>query len=37
MSELHQDWDFYPCRVDDNPASITLNLGLMRHGPIAEA
>jgi hypothetical protein len=24
-----EEWDFYPCRVDDGPASISLNLSLI--------
>ncbi len=26
-----QDWDFYPCRVDGEPASISLNLWFLEH------
>jgi hypothetical protein len=32
---MKQDWDFYLCRVDDKPASIYLNLGLIQESPIA--
>lgn len=27
--ETEDEWDFYPCRVDDGPASIFLNLALI--------
>jgi hypothetical protein len=37
MTEINDEWDFYPCRVDDNPASISLNLGYWRHTPLADA
>jgi len=26
VNDDHDSWDFYPCRVDDRPASISLNL-----------
>jgi hypothetical protein len=26
MTDAKDRWDFYPCRVDDRPASISLNL-----------
>jgi hypothetical protein len=26
MSDEEDEWDFYPCRVDDEPASISVNL-----------
>jgi regulator of RNase E activity RraB len=34
MSE--DEWDFYPCRVDDEPASILVNLRFAREQPSAE-
>ena len=37
MSEVRDEWDFYPCRVDDNPASIYLNLGYAEDAPIVSA
>jgi hypothetical protein len=30
---VEEDWDFYPARVDDEPASIYLNLALARIAP----
>ena len=29
MVSEQEEWDFYPCRVDDGPASISLNLSLI--------
>jgi hypothetical protein len=33
--EVADEWDFYPCRVDDEPASIFLNLWFRERAPIA--
>ena len=33
MEEKVEDWDYYPCRVDDKPASIFLDLALASSGP----
>jgi hypothetical protein len=32
---VEDDWDVYPCLVDDNPASIFLNLRYEREAPLA--
>lgn len=32
---MSEDWDFYPLRVDNEPASIYLNLALARLGPLS--
>lgn len=29
----HDEWDFYPCRVDDHPASILINLRFLYEDP----
>jgi regulator of RNase E activity RraB len=31
---MSENWDFYPCRVEDEPASIMLNLGLAKEAPL---
>lgn len=31
---MSENWDFYPCRVEDEPASIMLNLGLAKEAPV---
>ena len=31
------EWDFYPCRVDDAPASIFLNLWFEKKAPVTSA
>lgn len=33
---MTENWDFYPCRVEDEPATIMLNLGLAQAAPVAE-
>jgi uncharacterized protein (TIGR01619 family) len=33
---MSSDWDFYACRVDDEPASIFLDLGVRRDAPSNE-
>jgi regulator of RNase E activity RraB len=30
----HDEWDFYPCRVDDHPASILINLRFLYEDPL---
>ena len=35
--EEKDDWDFYPCRVDDAPASIFVNQRFARSGPVRDA
>ena len=35
--EIPDEWDFYPCRVDDAPASLTLNLWFREYAPLPEA
>jgi uncharacterized protein (TIGR01619 family) len=32
---LSEDWDFYLCRVDDQPASIFVDLGIAEKAPLA--
>lgn len=32
---MSENWDFYPCRVEGEPASIMLNLGLHNEAPVA--
>ena len=34
---MEDDWDFYPCRIDDYAASIVLNLRYAAEAPPAEA
>ena len=34
---IEDDWDFYPCEVDNNPASMSLNLAIARHLPLPES
>ncbi|UUV20861.1 DUF695 domain-containing protein [Paenimyroides aestuarii] len=34
--EIPQDWVFYACKVDNNPASIRINLALDKIAPIAD-
>jgi len=34
---VENEWDFYPCRVDDAPASIYLNLWFAKHAPLSSA
>jgi uncharacterized protein (TIGR01619 family) len=36
MSAMTEDWDFYSCRVDDELASIYLNLALIKDAPRAD-
>jgi hypothetical protein len=31
---MSDEWDFYPCRVDDKPASIFVDLGVRAHAPL---
>lgn len=31
---MSENWDFYPCRVEDEPASIMVNLGIAAEAPI---
>jgi uncharacterized protein (TIGR01619 family) len=31
---MSDTWDFYPCRVDDKPASIFVDLGIARDAPM---
>jgi uncharacterized protein (TIGR01619 family) len=33
---MSDDWDFYPCHVDDKPASIFVDLGIRADVPIAD-
>lgn len=33
---MSDDWDFYFCRIDDNPASIFVDLGIAKEAPIAK-
>jgi uncharacterized protein (TIGR01619 family) len=33
---MSDDWDFYPCRVDDKPASIFVDLGICADVPIVD-
>lgn len=35
--QAEDEWDFYPCRVDDAPASIFLNLWFEKKAPVAAA
>jgi uncharacterized protein (TIGR01619 family) len=35
--EVPDEWDFYPCRVNDGPASLALNLWFRENAPIAAA
>lgn len=35
--EPEDEWDFYPCRVDDEPASIFLNLWFEKKAPVTSA
>jgi hypothetical protein len=35
--QVPDNWDFYPCQVDDAPASIFLNLWFAEHDPPATA
>ena len=37
MADVKQDWEFYPCQVDDHPASIFLNLGYAEHLPLTDS
>lgn len=32
---MSENWDFYPCRVEDQPASIMVNLALASEAPIS--
>lgn len=36
FNEIRQNWNFYMCRVDDNPASIRLNLALYDIVPVED-
>jgi uncharacterized protein (TIGR01619 family) len=31
---MSENWDFYPCRVEDEPATIMLNLALAKEAPL---
>lgn len=33
-AEYNSDWDFYFCHIEDQPASIRVDLGLARHAPL---
>ena len=33
---MSDDWDFYFCRVDNQPASIYLDLGIAAQAPLTE-
>jgi len=35
--EVEEQWDFYPCRVDDQPASMSVNMAYIQHAPIQGA
>lgn len=36
MEQTNADWDFYFCRVENKPASISVDLGLKKTAPIPE-
>ena len=36
FNEITQNWNFYMCRVGDNPASIRLNLALYDIAPVED-
>ncbi|XAL98547.1 DUF695 domain-containing protein [Phycisphaeraceae bacterium D3-23] len=35
--EVEDKWDFYPCRVDNHPASMSVNMAYIDHAPISGA
>lgn len=35
-ADMSNDWDFYFCRVDDNPASIFVDLGASKVAPLSQ-
>jgi regulator of RNase E activity RraB len=35
--EVEDKWDFYPCRVEDHPGSMNLNMSYINHAPIEGA
>jgi hypothetical protein len=36
-NRVQDEWDFYPCKVDERPASIFLNFWFSKNGPVASA
>lgn len=36
-NEIQDQWDFYPCRVDNHPASMSVNMAYIGHAPISAA